>query len=71
MSALRDEQLVLRIRAMNLPGTAASVCERLLEPPSQDAVAKAVMELVMYLEKSFKSGALWIHPLHSRSAAWL
>ena len=40
------EQLVLRIRAMNLPGTAASVCQRLLEPPSTDAVNKAVMELV-------------------------
>ena len=49
------EQLVLRIRAMNLPGTAASVCERLLEPPSQDAVAKAVMELVM---NPLKSGVL-------------
>ena len=31
---------------MNLPGTAASVCQRLLEPPSTDAVNKAVMELV-------------------------
>jgi HrpA-like RNA helicase len=40
------EQLVLRIRAMNLPGTAAAVCERLLEPPSHDAVEKAVLELV-------------------------
>ena len=46
------EQLVLRIRAMNLPGTAASVCERLLEPPSKDAVAKAVLELVSLCWKS-------------------
>ena len=28
------EQLVLRIRALQLPGTAEEVCVRLLEPPS-------------------------------------
>ena len=44
------EQLVLRIRALPVyrqSGTsAAEVCSRLLEPPSSDAVAKAVEELV-------------------------
>mmetsp|Transcript_31138 Transcript_31138/g.101469 ORF Transcript_31138/g.101469 Transcript_31138/m.101469 type:complete len:1282 (-) Transcript_31138:80-3925(-) len=40
------EQLVLRIKALGFPGTAASVCEKLLEPPSPDAVDRAVKELV-------------------------
>jgi HrpA-like RNA helicase len=40
------EQLVLRIKALKYPGTAAEVCARLVEPPAPDAVARAVRELV-------------------------
>lgn len=40
------EQLVLRIRAMDLPGTSESVCRRIIEPPESEAVRKAVAELV-------------------------
>ena len=40
------EQLVLRIKALKYPGTAASVCARLVEPPAAVAVQRAVQELV-------------------------
>ena len=39
------EQLVLRIKALALPGSAAAVCDQLVEPPEQRAVAAAVREL--------------------------
>ena len=40
------EQLVLRIKALQYPGTAAEVCARLVEPPAPHAVQRAVEELV-------------------------
>ena len=40
------EQLVLRIKALHYPGTAAEVCSRLVEPPAPRAVQRAVEELV-------------------------
>ena len=40
------EQLVLRIKALQYPGTAAEVCARLVEPPAPQAVQRAVDELV-------------------------
>ncbi|KAL7540412.1 hypothetical protein ACHAXR_010081 [Thalassiosira sp. AJA248-18] len=40
------EQLVLRIKALKYPGTAAEVCARLVEPPAPHAVQRAVDELV-------------------------
>jgi HrpA-like RNA helicase len=40
------EQLVLRIKALQYPGTAAEVCARLVEPPAPEAVQRAVEELV-------------------------
>jgi len=40
------EQLVLRIKALQYPGTAAEVCARLVEPPAPRAVRRAVEELV-------------------------
>ena len=40
------EQLVLRIKALKYPGTAADVCARLVEPPAPAAVSRAVRELV-------------------------
>ena len=40
------EQLVLRIKALKYPGTAAEVCARLVEPPAAPAVRRAVSELV-------------------------
>ena len=40
------EQLVLRIKALKYPGTAAQVCARLVEPPTPEAVGRAVEELV-------------------------
>jgi HrpA-like RNA helicase len=50
------EQLVLRIKALQYPGTAAEVCARLVEPPAPHAVQRAVEELVfleaMTLKKS-------------------
>ncbi|KAL9178288.1 hypothetical protein ACHAXT_001716 [Thalassiosira profunda] len=39
------EQLVLRIKALKYPGTAAEVCARLVEPPSDASVQKAIDEL--------------------------
>ena len=39
------EQLVLRVKALKLPGPAADVCAQLPEPPSAEAVAVAVHEL--------------------------
>merc|ERR1719253_1646796 len=39
------EQLVLRIKALKYPGTAAEVCARLVEPPAENAVQRAVDEL--------------------------
>ena len=41
------EQLVLRIKALEYPGTAAEVCARLVEPPAPEAVKRAVDELAM------------------------
>ena len=40
------EQLVLRIKALQYPGTVAEVCARLVEPPAPEAVRRAVEELV-------------------------
>ena len=39
------EQLVLRIKALKYPGTAADVCAKLPEPPEAMAVQRAVTEL--------------------------
>ena len=39
------EQLVLRIKALKYPGTAGEVCARLVEPPAEVAVTRAVDEL--------------------------
>ncbi len=39
------EQLVLRIKALKYPGTAAQVCARLIEPPAPLAVQRAIDEL--------------------------
>jgi HrpA-like RNA helicase len=39
------EQLVLRIKALQYPGTAAQVCARLIEPPKPEAVTHAVDEV--------------------------
>eukprot|EP00656_Telonema_subtile_P030709 TRINITY_DN33695_c0_g1_i1.p1 TRINITY_DN33695_c0_g1~~TRINITY_DN33695_c0_g1_i1.p1 ORF type:complete len:686 (+),score=123.78 TRINITY_DN33695_c0_g1_i1:102-2159(+) len=40
------EQLVLRIHSLQIPGKASEVCKRLLEPPSTEAVDRAVEELI-------------------------
>jgi len=40
------EQLALRIKALQYPGTIADVCARLIEPPAPAAVERAVSELV-------------------------
>jgi hypothetical protein len=40
------EQLVLRIKVLRYPGTAADVVARCLEPPAPEAVTRAVGELV-------------------------
>ena len=40
------EQLVLRIKALQYPGTVSEVCARLVEPPAPEAVHRAVEELV-------------------------
>jgi len=40
------EQLVLRIKVLRYPGTAASVVARCLQPPAAEAVERAVQELV-------------------------
>ena len=40
------EQLVLRIKVLRYPGTAADVVARCLEPPPPEAVSRAVAELV-------------------------
>ena len=40
------EQLVLRIKVLRYPGTAAQVVSRCLEPPAAEAVSRAVSELV-------------------------
>jgi HrpA-like RNA helicase len=40
------EQLVLRIKVLRYPGTAADVVARCLEPPAPEAVSRAVSELV-------------------------
>ena len=40
------EQLILRIKALRYPGTAGEVCARLIEPPAEEAVKRAVDELV-------------------------
>lgn len=40
------EQLVLRIKVLRYPGTAAQVVARCLQPPAPEAVSRAVTELV-------------------------
>ena len=40
------EQLVLRIKVLRYPGTAAQVVSRCLEPPAAEAMSRAVSELV-------------------------
>lgn len=40
------EQLVLRIKALRYPGTAAEVCAKCLQPPAPEAVDRAIRELV-------------------------
>ena len=56
------EQLVLSIKALQYPGTAAEVCARLVEPPAPEAVKRAVEELVfleaMTINKSSKKEEL-------------
>jgi HrpA-like RNA helicase len=39
------QQLVMRVKALSLPGTAEAVCSRLPEPPKQAAVHNAVEDL--------------------------
>ena len=59
------EQLVLRIKALKYPGTAAEVCARLVEPPSEAAVKRAVDEL-KFLEAmtvNARTGAETMTPL--------
>ena len=40
------EQLLLRIKALKYPGTVGQVCAQLIEPPSPEAVQRALDELV-------------------------
>ena len=62
------EQLVLRIKALQYPGTAAEVCARLVEPPLPQAVQRAVDELVfleaMTIEKNSKKEELTALGVH-------
>ena len=62
------EQLVLRIKALQYPGTAAEVCARLVEPPAPQAVERAVEELVfleaMTISKSSKKEELTTLGVH-------
>lgn len=62
------EQLVLRIKALQYPGTAAEVCARLVEPPAPQAVQRAVEELVfleaMTIDKNTKAEELTALGVH-------
>ena len=62
------EQLVLRIKALQYPGTAAEVCARLVEPPAPQAVQRAVEELVfleaMTINKNTKAEELTALGVH-------
>ena len=49
------EQLVLRIKALQYPGSAAEVCSRLVEPPAPRAVQRAVEELVFLEAMTLKN----------------
>lgn len=59
------EQLVLRIKALKYPGTAAEVCARLVEPPAEVAVQRAIDELKFLeaLTVNAKTGAETMTPL--------
>jgi len=57
------EQLVLQIKALQYPGTAAEVCAQLLEPPSPEAVMHAVTELVRLEALQEVDGAEVLTPL--------
>jgi HrpA-like RNA helicase len=59
------EQLILRIKALKYPGSAANVCARLVEPPAAAAVQRAISELIQIeaLADDPKTGVEELTPL--------